>query len=288
MELTIKYQRDPELLRAQAREHFLATGKKLAWSSDREIKIDLEKITREQRESIQELFTTTYTPDSLRLNGFSLDSNGTYDEVGYRYYYPSQDSAWNLFFDHDLTEAEILTEISRLAEEKRQLTIEGETKTEENKQQALKEKKDEEEEETRKEAEEKAEKEARAKWIEKHGSDHLKRACEAGHTCSRLYLTERVAKEYPGALLDFDDHAGWNDRSCPTLAALDLRDKLLKKHPDAEIHIVWLTDFALNEERKDEEELSVREQEFEPHEAIWVRDPAIPRDLIIEVEERKK
>lgn len=61
---------------------------------------------------------------------------------------------------------------------------------------------------------------ARAVWVAEHGSAHLRRAVEAGYDCTRLYLTERAALEYPDYTLDFDDHAKWESRCCPSEEAL--------------------------------------------------------------------
>ena len=127
----------------------------------------------------------------------------------------------------------------------------------------------------KKEAAEKRERERAARerekltWIKKHGSDYLKRAVAAGHTCTRQYLRERAAFEYPGFVLDFNDSAEWKERSCPTEAALDERDALLEAHPDArKIEIVWLTS-----EPSDEIDPDYYPGLPEGREAIVVNDP---------------
>jgi len=79
-------------------------------------------------------------------------------------------------------------------------------------------------------------------WIEQYGSAHLKRACLAeGYNCQRLYVTERAAREAPGFVVDFNNNAGWKDRSCPSVEALDGLDEA-RKLTLGEPIIVWLTD----------------------------------------------
>lgn len=96
--------------------------------------------------------------------------------------------------------------------------------------------------EARKEAEKAAFEAERATWSAVHGSDHLKRAVAAGYTCTRLYLEERAAVEYPGFVVDMDASADWRSRACPSLAALDLVDALQAQHGEdlRSAEIVWL------------------------------------------------
>ncbi len=100
-------------------------------------------------------------------------------------------------------------------------------------------------------------------WISEHGSDHLRRAVAAGHTCTRKYLAERAELEYPGFVVDFDDQARWKSRACPSLGALDKRDAILQARPDVTVEIVWLT----------VEPDASEEDEPEEREAIVVIDP---------------
>lgn len=128
----------------------------------------------------------------------------------------------------------------------------------------------------RKDAIKKAQAEAeRADWIEAHGSDHLKRACDAGHDCDRLYWKERAALEYPGFVLDYEKHADWKSRSCPTISALDRRDEILAAHPGVKATIVWLTDEP--RATKDYDYYN----EFERREAIVVDDPTYKHNLVL-------
>lgn len=78
----------------------------------------------------------------------------------------------------------------------------------------------------------------RATWIAEHGSDFLRRAVEAGYDCQRRYVRERAAVELPLFLVDFDGHAEWSNRSCPSEQALDRALALRAAGLDATV--VWL------------------------------------------------
>lgn len=103
----------------------------------------------------------------------------------------------------------------------------------------------------------------RREWIEAHGSDFLRKAVGAGYDCQRRYVTERVAIEHPGAVVDFEEHADWRDRSCPSEAALD-------KALAVEGEVVWLTDYPLA--RKLGEHEYDDYEDFEACEAVIVHD----------------
>lgn len=119
----------------------------------------------------------------------------------------------------------------------------------------------------------KAQKEAdKRAWIASHGSDHLKRACAAGHNCDRKYWIERAAQEYPGFTLDYEDHAEWQDRTCPSVRMLDTRDAILAAHPGVKATIVWLT--AEPWEQKNEWGV------FQNTEALVVSDKTYPKYLV--------
>ena len=132
--------------------------------------------------------------------------------------------------------------------------------------------------EQKEEAKRKAASEAIAKdaWIEAHGSDHLKRARAAGHDAGRLYLIERAAMEFPGFVLDYEDHAEWQPRSCPTIARLDKRDEILAAHPEVEATIVWLTDYPRMRPVRDYEDY----EDCEKHEALVVISPTFKHPLV--------
>jgi len=129
--------------------------------------------------------------------------------------------------------------------------------------------------ERKREAEKAAREAEKQAWVQQHGSDHLRRACAAGHDCSRMYWRERAALEYPGYVVDIEDEASWKSRACPSIDALDERDAVLAAHPGADAEIVWLTAMPLDHKAEDEDE-----DEFEACEALTVRDPRYPYDLI--------
>ncbi|WP_235062549.1 hypothetical protein [Thermoanaerobacterium aotearoense] len=76
-------------------------------------------------------------------------------------------------------------------------------------------------------------------WINQHGSDYFKRAIANGFDCQRKYVIERAAKEFPDFIVDFDDSAEWNSRSCPSEKALYEMITLKEKGYNA--NVVWLT-----------------------------------------------
>jgi len=111
-------------------------------------------------------------------------------------------------------------------------------------------------------AKEKARRERRD-WIAQSGSDYLRRAVGAGYDCTRQYGTERAAHELPGGtlLLGKRFHRScWQDRSCPSEAALDACLALRQAGHAADV--VWLTDDGTEDERDDP---------YEPEEAVIVR-----------------
>lgn len=84
------------------------------------------------------------------------------------------------------------------------------------------------------EAARKAAEATKAAWVAEHGSDYLKRACAAGYDCQRRYVLERAALEHPDYRVDFNDHAEWRSRACPSEPALAEAERV-----DGEV--VWLT-----------------------------------------------
>lgn len=123
-------------------------------------------------------------------------------------------------------------------------------------------------------AREAAEQVAKLAWAKEHGSDHLRRGLEAGHSCDRLYWIERAAVEYPGYTLDYERNAEHKDRTCPSIPALDARDEVLAAHPSVAATIVWLTD-----EPSDRKLDDAYRYEFAECEAVRVDDPDYPRYL---------
>lgn len=111
-------------------------------------------------------------------------------------------------------------------------------------------------------------------WVQEHGSEYLRRACVAGHDCSRMYWRERAAIEYPGYIVDIENDGAWKSRSCPSIEALDERDAVLAAHPGVDVEIVWLTEMPHDRKPSDE-----YEDEFEPCEAVVVRAAGLPESL---------
>lgn len=73
----------------------------------------------------------------------------------------------------------------------------------------------------------------RAKWIEDYGSDRLKRCVAEGIKHNGIYVSERMARDYPGWML-YEDHSGsTNDPINPTAEAFALLDEARLVCPDA-------------------------------------------------------
>lgn len=127
------------------------------------------------------------------------------------------------------------------------------------------------------EAQARAEKEAKeaekTTWIAAHGSDYLKDAASLGYNCQRQYVTERAALEFPDFAADFDNNIKWNDRACPSPETLAEVKALVEAGYNA--LVVWLTDDGKGREYDDE-----NWEEFEPCEAIVIRDYLGKYDLI--------
>jgi hypothetical protein len=126
-------------------------------------------------------------------------------------------------------------------------------------------------------AEKEKEEAERLAWIETHGSDYLQRAVKLGYNCQRQYVTERAAKEFPGYALDFNNNATWKDRACPSEAALDEVERLIRQGYDAEV--VWLTEPIQEPEYSDDDDYCC----FEPCETIVVRNYLGKYDLVKEI-----
>jgi len=117
----------------------------------------------------------------------------------------------------------------------------------------------------------------KARWIDAHGSAHLKRATAEGYDCQRLYVLERAGLEAPEFIVDFYSGAEWRERSCPTVAALDACDAALKLGLGEPV-VVWLTSPA--RVTKIEDEYGDFEEPFEPCEAVVLRDFLGKYDLV--------
>lgn len=114
-------------------------------------------------------------------------------------------------------------------------------------------------------------------WISEYGSDYLQRAVKLGYNCQRQYVTERAAKEFPGYALDFNNNATWKDRACPSMAALEEVERLIRQGYDAEV--VWLTEPIQESEYSDDDDYCC----FEPCETIVVRNYLGKYDLVKEI-----
>ena len=135
--------------------------------------------------------------------------------------------------------------------------------------------------EAEREAERQAERERLEKeklaWISEYGSDYLQRAVKLGYNCQRQYVTERAAKEFPGYALDFNNNATWKDRACPSMAALEEVERLIRQGYDAEV--VWLAEPIQEPEYSDDDDYCC----FEPCETIVVRNYLGKYDLVKEI-----
>lgn len=132
-------------------------------------------------------------------------------------------------------------------------------------------KREEEEKKKEREAQKKHLEEEKFKWIKQYGSDYLKRAVENGFDCQRKYVLERAAKEFPDFIVDFDDSAEWNSRSCPSEQALSEMINLKEKGYNA--NVVWLTKLPNGYDDYDY-------YDIEPCEAVIVRGYLGSYDLI--------
>jgi len=106
----------------------------------------------------------------------------------------------------------------------------------------------------------------KARWIDAHGSAHLKRAAAEGYDCRRLYVLERAAIEAPELIVDFYNGAEWRERACPTVAALDALEEA-RVLELGEPLIVWLTSGPRPSKVEEYDE----PVEFEPCEALVLR-----------------
>lgn len=107
---------------------------------------------------------------------------------------------------------------------------------------------------------------AKMRWVNEHGSAHLRRACARGHDCQRMYVLERARAEAPGYTVDFEDAAEWKGRACPSVAALDEAERVEALGLGlGEVEIVWLTSAA--QEKRDDDGFY---DDFQPGEAVVI------------------
>ena len=124
---------------------------------------------------------------------------------------------------------------------------------------------------------EKAEHE-KASWIKEHGSPFLRKATGADYNCQRKYVCERRDLEHPGYVVDFDNTANWEDRCCPSEAALE--EALAVKGT-----VVWLIHEAgeciVPDDQAERWDEGV--DQFRPCEAVVIRGYLGKYDLVREV-----
>ena len=117
------------------------------------------------------------------------------------------------------------------------------------------------------EAEKKRREQEKAEWIRKYGSDYLKDCLELGVKANLEYVVERAAMEFPDYIVDYAECADWEEKFSPSREALSELKKLRANGVDAEI--VWLTKEP--KVRKDDDDNYYYDDEFEPCEAILIR-----------------
>jgi hypothetical protein len=88
------------------------------------------------------------------------------------------------------------------------------------------------------------------RWIEVHGSRHLREAWAAGYPAQREYLTERAALEFPGFTLDFDNNGEDKTRTFPSEKAL-AAEKHLKSF-GVSGRVVWVTSWPTSKRDEDD------------------------------------
>jgi len=66
-------------------------------------------------------------------------------------------------------------------------------------------------------------------WIQKHGSDYLRRATALGYPCTWRYLRERAEHDLPDGFFAIRDHGQWIAVEEPSEKALDLVEALIAK-----------------------------------------------------------
>ncbi|MEQ6359441.1 hypothetical protein V7D15_06990 [Thermoanaerobacter thermohydrosulfuricus] len=181
-----------------------------------------------------------------------LDKDVPYSVRTYVFNYPALDSKKEtIYFDHVPTKDEMYEFILKKYKEEKEnyekIKKEYEIKLREFEENILPKLISEEKEKLQKKIleeqieKEKKEKELKEKkeWIEKYGSEYLRKAFSARFDCQRLYVQERAAKEFPDFILDFDNQVEWKERSCPSVEALNEMLDLREKGYNAKV--VWLT-----------------------------------------------
>jgi len=72
------------------------------------------------------------------------------------------------------------------------------------------------------------------RWINEHGSAHLKKAYKMGYSCRWLYSCERAARELPG-FEPADGDYYWGQADSPSEVALNEAERLIQNGFDAQV-----------------------------------------------------
>lgn len=245
-------------------EAFIATGDRPSFS--RRVEFDMAtEATAEQRAALLEKFGS---PDQIELHDYTRKQYGNPATLEL-----DADPAWPEAFALLMAEADAKAAFKAAEKERvdREAAARAEAERRTVERQAA--------EREAAEVVRKLVEQARANWINAHGSEYLQRAYARGHDCQRLYVSERAALELPGYVVDFRDNAQWRDRSCPSVESLDEADRVerldLRPADEIEVIIVWLTSPA-HAERPDE----YSDEEFEASEAVVVRGYLGKYDLV--------
>lgn len=102
-----------------------------------------------------------------------------------------------------------------------------------------------------------------AEWINTYGSERLKLALKYEYGYNRIYVEERLAKELPGFVIDWEDTFEWETKLNPSHKALLILERLKEKELDAQIS--WWIDDGYERIHND------YEYSFEPREAITIK-----------------
>ncbi len=262
--ITIRYRLAPEAQRAEFARSGAMPGE-MARAS-----IDAGPLTPDQRATLWDWHVARHPGD---LHIYDADCLGLVQVVG-----DTGDARMlPLVADHLLSVAEILERLPAETEQTRAALAEARAIREQYRAKVAAERAEREAAEAARKAAAQAEAEAfaqeREAWAAAHGSEHLRRAVAAGYSCTSLYLRERAQVEYPAFTVDLARNARWQDRACPSLAALNVVDAVRAEHGEdvAEARVIWLTAPALTRQ-PEPDEYDALVEEWEPREAVLVRD----------------
>lgn len=109
-------------------------------------------------------------------------------------------------------------------------------------------------------------KQIEAEWINTYGSERLKLALKYEYGYNRIYVEERLSKDLPGFVIDWEDSFVWEVKLNPSHKALLILERLKEMGFDAQIS--WWTDDGSERTCND---LEARWESFEPREAITIK-----------------